>query len=266
MKPLSSIEIKLCQKQGKIFEASVKKVACSSLIFIRRFMLSSIAKSFDDGLFLFASEDEDDVFLSLEEEFGESEYGQIKYSEEEMFWIGYIYRCIAIKYHLSSKSVYKLFNAKDIIHYYNICHTFDIVDAAERMMESISFKDNSIEERAYAVMKKLMYQERLSEYLGKTVDFIIDKSSISKGTDDKQNYAYVPGLKALNNDHQEAYVMGFEDPSGQYKGKVIAIISKESGDDKLVVSTDGERFSKEEIREAADLQKESGRKKIVMLP
>lgn len=266
MKPLSSIEIKLCQKQGKIFEASVKKATYSSPVFIRRFMLSSIAKSFDDGLFLFASEDEDDVFLSLEEEFGESEYGSIKYSEEEMFWIGYIYRCIAIKYHLSSKSVYKLFNAKEIIHYYNICHTFDIVDAAERMMESISFVDTSIEERAYKVMKKLMYQERLSEYLGKTVDFIIDKTGDSNEANEEGNRAYISTLKALNNDHQEAYVMGIKDPSGRYKGKVIAIISKDNGDDKLVVVADDKRFSKEEIWKAAGLEKESGRKKIVMLP
>ena len=42
MKPLDSIEIKLCQLQAKIFEASVKNTTYSSPIFIRRFMLSNI--------------------------------------------------------------------------------------------------------------------------------------------------------------------------------------------------------------------------------
>ncbi len=156
MKPLSSIEIKLCQKQAKIFEDSVKKAKYSSPIFIRRFMHSSIAKSFDDKLFLFMNESEDDVFSSLDEEFGKSCYGSLKYSEDQMFWIGYIYRCISIRYRISSKSVYKLFNAKEVVKYYNICHTYDIVDAAERMMEAISYDSASIEQKAYKVMKRLM--------------------------------------------------------------------------------------------------------------
>ncbi len=156
MKPLSSIEIKLCQKQAKIFEDSVKKAKYSSPIFIRRFMHSSIAKSFDDKLFLFMNKSEDDVFSSLDEEFGKSCYGSLKYSEDQMFWIGYIYRCISIRYRISSKSVYKLFNAKEVVKYYNICHTYDIVDAAERMMEAISYDSTSIEQKAYKVMKRLM--------------------------------------------------------------------------------------------------------------
>ncbi len=160
MKPLSSIEIKLCQKQAKIFEKSVNQTKYSSLIFIRRFMYSSIAKSMDDKLYLFTSNTEDDVLYILDDEFGESDYGTEKYSEDEMFWIGYIYRCICIRYNLPSKYVYKLFNAKEIVKYYNICHTYDIVDAAERMMESIGYKDESIEEKSYNTMKKLLLQNK----------------------------------------------------------------------------------------------------------
>ncbi len=70
MKPLSSIEILLCRKQAKIFEASVKKTEYSSLIFIRRFMYSSVAKLFDKKLFLYTTESEDDVFSSMDEQFG----------------------------------------------------------------------------------------------------------------------------------------------------------------------------------------------------
>ena len=137
MKPLTSIEIGLCQSQAKIFELSIGRTNCSSPIFIRRFMNSSIAKSMDDKLYLYRCETIDDAIILINEEFGESNYGKTKYTKDQMYWIGYIYRCICIKYSLSSKSVYKLFRAEDIVKYYNICHTFDIVDAAERMMESI---------------------------------------------------------------------------------------------------------------------------------
>lgn len=155
MRPLDSIEIKLCQLQAKIFEASIEKTKCSSPIFIRRFMFSSVAKSFDDKKYLFQSTSEDDVFDMLEERYGESEYGKIKYTGDQMYWIGYIYRCISIKYNLSSKAVYELFNAKDIVKHYNIGHTFDIVQAAERMMESINYC-NDIGEKSLDYMRELI--------------------------------------------------------------------------------------------------------------
>lgn len=167
MKPLSSIEIKLCQKQAKLFELSVDKTEYSSPIFIRRFMFSSIAKLFDEKLYLFTTESEEDCFDTLDEEFGKSSYGKDKFSKDEMFWIGYVYRCICIKYDLSSKTVYKLFKANEIIKYFNICHTFDIVDAAQRMMESINYDNSPIEEKASKVLKNLMRQENTNNISGK---------------------------------------------------------------------------------------------------
>ena len=75
MKPLDSIEIKLCQLQAKIFEESVKKTNYSSPIFIRRFMFSNIAKSFDDKRYLLQTLSVDETFDLLNEEYGESDYG-----------------------------------------------------------------------------------------------------------------------------------------------------------------------------------------------
>ena len=91
MKPLDSIEIKLCQLQAKIFEESVKKTNYSSPIFIRRFMLSNIAKSFDNKLYLFQFTSVNETFDLLDDEYGKSNFGKIKYNEDQMFWIGYIY-------------------------------------------------------------------------------------------------------------------------------------------------------------------------------
>lgn len=161
MKPLDPIEYKLCQLQAKIFEESVKKTNYSSPVFIRRFMFSDVAKSFDDKQFLFQSISNDEVFDLLDEEFGKSNYGSVKYHEDQMFWIGYIYRCISIKYKLTSKTVYSLFGAKEIVKHYNIGHTFDIVQAAERMMESINYEDD-IEKKSIEYMRKLMKSEAIT--------------------------------------------------------------------------------------------------------
>ncbi len=46
-----------------------------------------------------------------------------------------------------------------MLKYYVICHTYDIADAAERMMESIGYDDSPIEKRAYEAMKRLMRSE-----------------------------------------------------------------------------------------------------------
>ena len=56
MNPLTTMEIKLCQAQAKIFENSVSKTNYGSLIFIRRFMYSTIAKSMDKGVYLYQSD------------------------------------------------------------------------------------------------------------------------------------------------------------------------------------------------------------------
>ena len=160
MKPLDSIDIILCRLNAKLFEESVEKTRYSSPVFIRRFMMSTLAKSFDKKVYLFLSTSSEECFDMLDEEFGESTYGTKKYTKDQMFWIGYIYRVIALKYNLSSKAVYKLFNAEKIIKYYNIGHTFDVVDFAERMMESIHYDTSSNEEKTLKLMRKLWNEEK----------------------------------------------------------------------------------------------------------
>ena len=267
MTPLSYIELKLCQAQAKIFEASVAKAYYSSPIFIRRFTYSSIAKSFDEKVFLYRSDSIEDIFNILDEEFGESQYGEIKYSPDQMFWIGYIYRCICIKYNLSSKSVYKLFNAKEIIKYYNIFHTFDIVDAAERMMESINYDNSSNQEKAYKVAKRLFYTEKLEDLLGKKVKVSIDRpiGYEHNGITYSLNYGHIKEIKAPDNEYQDAYVLGIDKPVKNFEGKVVAIINRKNDiEDKLVVCEENKDYSKEEIEKAVNFQEKYFKSKIIL--
>lgn len=269
MQPLDSLEIKLCQAQAKLFEASIDKTAYSSPIFIRRFMHSSVAKSFDARSFLFTNESDNDVFKTLEDEFGESHYGQEKYRPDQMFWIGYAYRCLCLKYRLSSKAVYKLFGARDILKYYNIGHTFDIVAAAERMMENIGYDDSSIGLKAYNTMKRLICLERLKEYLDTTVKVIIDTPIGQKGDGFAYpiNRGHIECLKATNIQH-EAYVIGHNKTKKIAQGKAIAIINaKDEGKIALVVSCSKKKYTRKEILKLMSFQekREKGHKsKIVM--
>ena len=145
--PLEYHELCLCRLQAKIFELSVKDTNCSSPVFIRRFMMSKYVKVFDEFDYLFMSCNLEDTFDELDEEYGKSTYGKIKYSQDEMYWIGYIYRVISIKFNLTSKQIFKLFKASEIIDYYPIYHTYDIVDAASRMIEEKLGSKQSNQER-----------------------------------------------------------------------------------------------------------------------
>ncbi len=267
MTPLSYIEIKLCQAQAKIFEASVSKSNCSSPIFIRRFVYSSIAKSFDEKVYLYRSDSIVDALDIINEEFGESKYGQIKYSVDQMFWIGYVYRCICIKYNLSSKAVYKLFDAREIVKYYNIFHTFDIVDAAERMMESINYDMSSIQDKTYKVIKRLFYTKKLTELLGKNVKVFIDRpiGYDHNGIIYSLNYGYIKKIKALDGEFQDAYVIGIDEPVKTFEGKVVAVINRKNDiEDKLVICDKSKSYSKEEIKKAVYFQEKYFKSKIIM--
>lgn len=269
MKKLNFNERKLCQIQGKIFEESTQKVQCSSLIFIRRFMQSSLATKFDDYSFLVIALDINDCFYEIENEYGFSSYGKIKYSKNEMFWIGYIYRALSIIYKLSSKKVFSLFNAKEIVKYYNIFHTFDIEQAAEKMMESINYNVLDIEEASYKILKKLIIREKLETMIGQNINVFIDRpiGSVHPKHNDiiyPINYGYIKEILAVDGDYQDVYVLGEDNVIDYCSGKVYAVIERENDvEDKLIVTTDDKDYSNEEIKEKINFQEKFFKYKIV---
>ena len=71
-------------------------------------MQSIIAKSLDSGDILQTNIQPKDIFERIVEQYGESKYGSVKYSPNEMYWIGYIYRYFSYTYEKSSSQVYKI--------------------------------------------------------------------------------------------------------------------------------------------------------------
>ena len=51
---------------------------------------------------------------SIQNQFGDSDYGKIKYSKNAMFWIGYMYRYISYTREVATGFVMKLFPYKQL--------------------------------------------------------------------------------------------------------------------------------------------------------
>ena len=77
MKKIDSLGLKMCKYQANLFEYSQKNAACSSKIFIRRFMNSDLAKRMDSVGFMFDSLEIPDAIIEIES-------GKRKVSAEEL--------------------------------------------------------------------------------------------------------------------------------------------------------------------------------------
>lgn len=138
-------------------EKSIDKMESSSEIFIRRFMRSRIAKRLDDGSVLESNIQAEDILQLVNEEYGFSNYGSVKYTRNEMYWIGYIYRYFVITYELTSMQVYKIVKPKELKGLFLPYHTMDPSQAIERILEAKGlFTDEKMElERQYEIFKRI---------------------------------------------------------------------------------------------------------------
>ena len=248
MKPLDSLQQKLCQLQARIFEASVDHYACSSAVFIRRFMNSELALTFDDMSYLLMANTVSDVFTMLDEQYGTSSYGNLRYSQEVMYWIGDIYRCLCLKHSLSSRKVYRLFNSQQIARYYPAYHTYDIVQAAERMLEDIGYDNRTVEQRSVEVMRRLLYEDDARSLIGQTVT-VYRTATSDMLLNDSAFEGYLAELKTPQGEPQPALYVGSGQSDGPLQGKVAAILKeRKTGRQTLVVCADDDQYSDWEIR------------------
>lgn len=160
MRKIDEIGLKLCKMQAKVFSASVKETNCSSLIFMRRFMNSGVAQRMDLGGFLFEACDVHQIIQEIETEFGESSYGKEKYSEAELYWIGYVYRYWSYTYQKTSKQIYKLIKPKELRGLYYPYHSLDPAQAIERILEAKDLNEKDFTARGVKIMRDLIKDEK----------------------------------------------------------------------------------------------------------
>lgn len=135
MKTIDNNGYVLCDIQSQLFEQSLS-LNCSTEIFIRRFMNSKIAKQFDSTQILDDTLSVDSMIQCLNDEYGVSHYGLIKYSKNELYWIGHIYRYFCYTYEISSRQAYKIVKPKELRTLYESYHTLGTAQAIERILEA----------------------------------------------------------------------------------------------------------------------------------
>ena len=96
----------------------------------------------------------------VDEEYGVSDYGSVKYTHNEMYWIGYIYRYFAVTYELTSPQVYKIVKPKELRGLFLPYHTMDPAQAIERILEAKEMLvDEDMElKRQYEIFKRIRNQ------------------------------------------------------------------------------------------------------------
>lgn len=136
MKKLDKDGLLLCELQAKTFEMSIDATEVSSEIFIRRFMNSQISKSIDSCEILQTNMQAKDILERIEEQYGKSNYGSKRYTKNELYWIGYIYRYFSYTYEKSSVQIYKIVKPKELRALFLPYHTLDPSQAIERILEA----------------------------------------------------------------------------------------------------------------------------------
>ena len=123
-------------------------------------MRSKIAKSLDNESVLERNIQASDILQLVDEEYGVTDYGSVKYTHNEMYWIGYLYRYFAFTYELSSVQVYKIVKPKELRGLFLPYHTMDPAQAVERILEAkgMILNDNRELERQYEIFKKIRSQ------------------------------------------------------------------------------------------------------------
>ena len=104
----------MCRIQGRIFEKSLT-INCSSLFFIKKYMYGIDAKNMDDLVFLNIAKSEEHIIDDMKV----LSYGTIKFSNEELYWLGYMYRYISYTYEIDSTRLFKLIPGSKLLEYYN---------------------------------------------------------------------------------------------------------------------------------------------------
>ena len=133
VKKLNSFERQLCDIQGRLFERSVKK-GLDSADFMEKFMNSKTCESLDLPYDRLQWAGEEYILEDLLEETTVKLFGEL-YSNEELFWAGYLYRYWHYLTGESGREIYAQAQARRMQECYLGFHTLDPLMAVEDLKE-----------------------------------------------------------------------------------------------------------------------------------
>lgn len=123
-------------------------------------MLSKVAVRMDQDGFLYESCTEEGILQEIEEEFGATNYGKEKYSTEELYWMGYLYRYWCYTYEKSSKQVYKQIKPKDLRQLYYPYHSLDPAQAIQRILESQNLVEEDLTQKGVQILRRIIAEQK----------------------------------------------------------------------------------------------------------
>ncbi len=132
---MNELQLKLCDIQGRLFELSAEKKYASA-IFIKAFMTSETAKELDSKYNRMQWAGEEYILEEIVSNNADipSADGEV-FSEDVLYWIGYIYRYWHFYNGEESAKIYKQAPVDTMKRNYMIFHTMDPVVAIEDLKE-----------------------------------------------------------------------------------------------------------------------------------
>ena len=132
---MTSIELQLCDIQGRLFKLSARR-GISSAEFIKDFMKSATAKALDSTYNRMQWAGEEYLLEEVVDEAGDrfEKPGEV-YSDELIYWIGYIYRYWHYVTREASREIYKPAPVKVIKQNYTRLYMMTLKEAIEILKE-----------------------------------------------------------------------------------------------------------------------------------
>ena len=135
-----SLQLTLCDTQGKLFELSGER-GYDSEAFIKAFMTTDISKDMDKDFHHVQWAGKEYIMSRMEDENPDAiDSNGIVFDNETLYWTGYIYRYWNIYTGESSKDIYKQAPAKTMKTVYLMYHTMSPELAIDRLKESYNKK------------------------------------------------------------------------------------------------------------------------------
>lgn len=153
MKEFDSFGLSICKSQAELFEKSIQKASLSSPDFVRRFMNSKIAGRIDLQSYINEDLTAEKILEQINSEY-KTRKTQKKYTSEQMYWMGYLYRFWSYTYELPSRLVYSYIPATELVKLYEPYHTLDCKAVVERIIE------------AKHIEKRKLLNEKMAEIYG----------------------------------------------------------------------------------------------------
>ena len=135
-----SLQLTLCDTQGKLFELSGER-GYDSETFIKAFMTTNISKDMDKDFHHVQWAGKEYIMSRMEDENSNAiSNNGIVFDNETLYWTGYIYRYWNIYTGETSKEIYKQAPAKTMQTVYLMYHTMSPELAIDRLKESYEEK------------------------------------------------------------------------------------------------------------------------------